>query len=386
MDNVERRFSFGLYASGIAHVVLIAWLLLGWGLTAEPLPFEVTEVSVVSGEEYAQLVAATTPQPSTTEPVAPDPPAAEIAPAPDAALAEPPPDQAAPEAPPPATEEAPPDAPPPVDPPAEIIEEAPTQPPQPLEQAPPDPTLELAVRPQPRPVDRVAPEAVQPPPPDVAVSEVVQEALVPDETAPPADVVDPPVEAAAPEAAATEIVTEAEEPATAPTTAIRPPSRPERVAVAEVPVEDPAVETAVTEATAPEATAAEKDAVAAALAAALAGAVSEPAAAEGPPMTGSERDAFRVAVSSCWNVDVGSEAANVTVTVGFELGRDGKVAGDVRQIGGSGGSDAAIQTAFGAARRAILRCQQDGFQLPEDKYDQWREVEMTFDPNGMRLR
>ena len=103
-------------------------------------------------------------------------------------------------------------------------------------------------------------------------------------------------------------------------------------------------------------------------------------------MTGSERDAFRVAVSSCWNVDVGSEAANVTVTVGFELGRDGKVQGDVRQIGGSGGSDAAISTAYNAARRAILRCQREGFQLPADKYDQWQSVEMTFDPNGMRLR
>ena len=392
VNDVNSRFSFGLYASGIAHVVLIAWLLLGWGLTAEPLPFDVTNVSVVSGEEYAQLVAATTPQPSTTEPVAPDPPAAEIAPAPDAALAEPPPDQVAPDAPPPATEEAPPDAPPPVDPPAEIIEEAPTQPPQPLEQAPPDPTLELAIRPQPRPVDRVAPQAVVPPPPDVAVAEVPQEAVVPDETAPPAEVVDPPVEEAAPEAAATEIVTEADEPATAPTTALRPPARPERVAAAEVPVEDPVADPVadapVIEVPAdelPVSTAADDAAVAAALEAALSG-VAEPAAAEGPPMTGSERDAFRVAVSSCWNVDVGSEAANVTVTVGFELGRDGKVAGDVRQIGGSGGSDAAIQTAFGAARRAILRCQQDGFQLPEDKYDQWREVEMTFDPNGMRLR
>ena len=90
-------------------------------------------------------------------------------------------------------------------------------------------------------------------------------------------------------------------------------------------------------------------------------------------------------IRACWMVDPGSEAAHVTVTVGFELGRDGKAQGEVRQIGGSGGSDAAINTAFGAARRAILRCQQDGFRLPADKYDQWQSVEMTFDPNGMRL-
>lgn len=385
---MERRFSFGTYTSGIAHVVLIAWLLLGWGLTSEPLPFEVTNVSVVSGEEYDQLVAATTPQPSTDTPVAPDAPATDVAPVPDAPVVEPPPDQATPETPPPDTAEAPPpDAPPPVEPPAQLIEEAPTQPPQPLDQATPDPTLPQAIRPVPRPIDRVAPEAVAPPPEDVAVADVVQEAVIPDEAATPAEVIEPPVEQAAPEEAATEIVTEAEQPASAPTTALRPPVRPERVvAAAEPVVEEPAVVSAVEEATrAPDATAAEDAAVAAALEAALAG-TAEPAAAEGPPMTGSERDAFRVAVSSCWNVDVGSEAANVTVTVGFELGRDGVVVGDVRRIGGSGGSDAAIQTAFGAARRAILRCQSDGFQLPEDKYDQWREVEMTFDPNGMRLR
>ncbi len=391
MENAERRFSFGTYASGIAHVVLIGWLLLGWGLTSDPLPFEVTNVSVVSGAEYDQLVAATTPQPSTDTPVAPDAPATDTPPAPDAPLVEPPPDQVTPETPPPDTAEAPPpDALPPVEPPAEVTEVAPDQPPQPLEQATPDPTLDVAVLPQARPADRVAPEAVQPPPEDVPVADVPLDAVVPDETAPPAEVIEPPVEAAAPEEATTEIVPPEVQPATAPEVALRPPVRPNRVAPApetpaETPAEDPVVATAETPT--PDTSAADDAAVQAALEAALAGTTStEPAAAQGPPMTGSERDAFRVAVSSCWNVDVGSEAANVTVTVGFELGRDGKVLGDVRQIGGSGGSDAAINTAFGAARRAILRCQQDGFQLPADKYEQWREVEMTFDPNGMRLR
>ncbi|MDO7707324.1 MAG: energy transducer TonB, partial [Loktanella sp.] len=44
------------------------------------------------------------------------------------------------------------------------------------------------------------------------------------------------------------------------------------------------------------------------------------------------------------------------------------------------------EIAFQAARRAILRCQSGGYQLPADKYDQWKEVEITFDPSGMRLR
>ena len=42
--------------------------------------------------------------------------------------------------------------------------------------------------------------------------------------------------------------------------------------------------------------------------------------------------------------------------------------------------------AFGAARRAILLCQKDGFPLPAEKYGQWQEIEMTFNPERMRIR
>ena len=38
------------------------------------------------------------------------------------------------------------------------------------------------------------------------------------------------------------------------------------------------------------------------------------------------------------------------------------------------------------ARRAILRCQRGGFPLPVEKYAQWQQIEMTFNPEGMRLR
>ena len=93
-----------------------------------------------------------------------------------------------------------------------------------------------------------------------------------------------------------------------------------------------------------------------------------------------------MAVNRCWNVDPGSQAARVTMTVGFSLDQGGRVSGDVRQVAASGGDDAATRIAFDAARRAILRCQGDGFPLPAEKYSEWREVEITFDPSGMRLR
>lgn len=105
----------------------------------------------------------------------------------------------------------------------------------------------------------------------------------------------------------------------------------------------------------------------------------------GPPMTGPERENFRMAVNRCWNVDPGSVAARVTVEVGFTLTREGHVSGEPRLLSSSGDA-AATATAFEAARRAILRCQRGGYQLPPEKFEQWREITMTFDVNGLRLR
>jgi len=200
-------------------------------------------------------------------------------------------------------------------------------------------------------------------------------------------VVEPAVEETAPEETATEIAIADEVPSGAPKSSPRPPARPNRPApAAETPAETPAPAPQTESQTATASSDNVNDAaVEAALADALA-AASAPNVAAGPPMTGSEREGFRVAVNACWNVDPGSQAARVTMTVGFVLDQSGKVVGDVRQISAAGGDAGSTEIAFQAARRAILRCQSGGYQLPADKYDQWKEVEITFDPSGMRLR
>jgi hypothetical protein len=94
-------------------------------------------------------------------------------------------------------------------------------------------------------------------------------------------------------------------------------------------------------------------------------------------------------VQDCWVVDVGSQAANVTVTLSMQMDRNGHVvASSLRLLSSSGGSGAAVETAFQAARRAVLRCDQmkGGYDLPIEKYDRWKEIEMTFNPEMMRLR
>ncbi len=107
-------------------------------------------------------------------------------------------------------------------------------------------------------------------------------------------------------------------------------------------------------------------------------------------MTGSEKDGFGVSVQSCWNVGALSTAASeVSITVGFELDRSKKVVGNVvTLISGQDGDDRAIQNAYDVARRAILQCQtrNGGFNLPDDKFDRWQQVELTFDPTGLRAR
>jgi hypothetical protein len=194
------------------------------------------------------------------------------------------------------------------------------------------------------------------------------------------DVAETQQEETAPPETAPEIVTEAEEPAatSAPSRSLRPKARPQRVATAQPqtpptpdPTPEPVDETA--------------DAIADALAAALSGA-GDPAPS-GPPLTGGERDALRLAVQQCWQVDVGSQSANVTVVVGMDMEPDGRVvSSSLRLIESSGGTGPAVEAAYQAARRAILICGSQGYDLPADKYDHWREIEMVFNPSEMRLR
>ena len=107
----------------------------------------------------------------------------------------------------------------------------------------------------------------------------------------------------------------------------------------------------------------------------------------GPPLSGGEMHAFRNQVANCWSVNVGSRAANVSVTIAMEMQPDGKVvASSLEMTGFEGGNQSDASVAFQAARRAILRCQKNGYDLPKEKYARWKNMEITFDPNSMRKR
>ena len=201
--------------------------------------------------------------------------------------------------------------------------------------------------PAPAPAPRVAPEAVQAPEPDVQIADVEEPPIVPDEAAlEPA--LEEPVQEAAPEEAATEIVTEADVPSGVVEVSARPAARPNRPTPEPAPEEEPAPQTADV---------GEQSGVDAAVAAAIAsagGVAESPAVQQGPPLTGSEPDSFRIAVNACWNVDPGSEAARATVVVAFGMTEAGRVDGDVRLVSATGGSDGRIAWPLADSRQVKL--------------------------------
>ena len=363
----------GQIISGAGHVGLIGWAFLAGVFTSEPLPFEVTEVTAISAEDYNAILAAQRAPETATDLVLPEPPQAEDS-TPDLGSAT---DQSPEQAQPEAAGAADPDALPDViepEPPADtqVTDEVPelTQPRDDVAVLVP----EISTRPQERPANRVAPEPMAQPEPDVRIDDITQPETVPDEA--PAEP-QPETEATAQEEAATEIVTEAEEPArAAPSNSLRPKSRPQRQAATEP-----------KKTTAPEANT--QSAIEAALAEAGGGAEDPaPSAPSGPPLTRGEKDALRVAVQKCWNVgSLSSEALQTTVTIAVSMREDGKpIAGTIRQLSASGGSGGAAKQAYEAARRAIIRCGARGYDLPRDKYDRWRDIEITFNPEKMRIK
>lgn len=372
--------SVGTYLSGTGHAALVVWMVVGWGMSSEPLPFEVTEVSVVSGADFAAMTQGVQPDQPPSDPAEIEQPVVEDV-TPPAPEVETPPEVSEPPQPvePPAPE-TPPEAPDLTVPETVVTDVAPDIPETPTIVAPP-PSAEIgsSTRPVPRPATRVAPEIVAPPEPDVTIAPEVAQAPTEPTDAPVEDIVEPDEETTALDVAADQIVTEAEEPAFAPEISSRPQTRPQRsTPVAETPSEDAV------------------DPVAAALAAAGATetATPEPSTTPTPGLSGGQlsdgdKSGFLRQVGNCWNTGTLSTGAQSTIIdMVFDMTPDGRpVTASIQLDGFSGGNADDAQAAFDTARRALLRCSGDtGYDLPRDQYEQWQRVILTVDPTAMRQR
>jgi hypothetical protein len=95
-------------------------------------------------------------------------------------------------------------------------------------------------------------------------------------------------------------------------------------------------------------------------------------------LTQGEIDAIRRQIERCWNVPVGVRGIEtMQVRLRIAMNRDGSVA----RVGIEDQARMAVDPAFRvvaeSAQRAVLSCR---LTLPPDKYEQWREMVMTFHP------
>ena len=106
----------------------------------------------------------------------------------------------------------------------------------------------------------------------------------------------------------------------------------------------------------------------------------------GLPMSMTELDAIRSQIAKCWNVPAGAKDAHeLRVTVRVQLALDGSVT--LVEIGSDSKSrynsgDTFYRAAVDSAMRAVRQCSPLK-NLPADKYQTWRDMEMTFDPKEM---
>ncbi|MDE2110950.1 MAG: hypothetical protein KGJ79_07395 [Alphaproteobacteria bacterium] len=96
-------------------------------------------------------------------------------------------------------------------------------------------------------------------------------------------------------------------------------------------------------------------------------------------------DALRNQISQCWSPPVGAPHPE-TLIVEFELflNRDGSVAQPPQLTANSGAAVASnpyMRAAADAARRAIYTC--EPYKLPADRYSQWHDITLVFDPRMM---
>ena len=389
-----RQVSTGTILSGIGHAVLILWVILGdWLFAAQDTPeIAVTTMTMMTSAEFDAMKAAVASPPrpqakpqletppqevAPPEPVVPDVPAPEPQPEPDPQPAPDPAPEVLPE-PDPAAE------PQPIEVPEPIAPSAPEE--QIL------PSVSPEVQPEAQAADIVSPEPTPQPEPDVETSTDPTQATSDVPTEDPVEVPEDTNETVAVETGDV-IKTEANQDQTDALglqTSLRPksrPARPEPDAVAEDPPPEPATEdTAQTDADVQDA-----------LEAALNEVVEEPAAdsgseavaspAGGDPMSEGEIGDFRRAIGNKWNLGSAStDALRTTIVIRVTFGPDAAPQG-FELIESDGPSAAATQTAFEAARRAIIRASGDGgIPLPPEKYETWKVLELEFNPTGMRLR
>lgn len=96
-------------------------------------------------------------------------------------------------------------------------------------------------------------------------------------------------------------------------------------------------------------------------------------------------DIISTCLETFWNVDPSKDFKKVTVS--FELDRNVKLKSPIELISNENGPAQIIKDSFENAKRTIAKClHYGGLNLPNDSFDEWRRIAVTFDPSLTRQR
>lgn len=378
--------SIGTYISVTMHASMVGWLLLNGNFESNPREISVTEVSLVSAEMFDIALNNTPPEiEASIETAVAQPPVEEIAPKlsikPDAPVM----DREQPVMVSPQDDKTPPQISEQPEPLEDLVVILPSELISPTVSPTSPDVLAISLKPKPRQSNRITSKTVAPSEPEVDIGDFTRDAVSPQEML---SSEKKPQTATAPEASTSEIITEAEKPSKLPRVAVLAPEQSVRPKRRSIKIKLDKEQPKQTEQTI--------DPLAAALNEALTGSTNE---SESEASTESQKSVIealapgtirgmQLAISPCWNLGASSSAAlSTTVVVGMELSIEGKpLASSIYLVGYEGGDDASAQRAFETAQRAINDCGAKGFELPADKYSAWKKVEITFNPERMRVR
>ena len=103
--------------------------------------------------------------------------------------------------------------------------------------------------------------------------------------------------------------------------------------------------------------------------------------AQGAQLSQSEIDALRARISSCWSPPPGVDAnSKLYVVLRVLFKQDGSLGHEPVVVEGS--ASALGPALADSARRALLSCQPFTMLKPEH-YDQWKDLELKFDPHEL---
>ncbi|GHT88440.1 hypothetical protein FACS1894113_0870 [Alphaproteobacteria bacterium] len=104
----------------------------------------------------------------------------------------------------------------------------------------------------------------------------------------------------------------------------------------------------------------------------------------GEVMTATQIDLLRQAIKKCWHFPAGlRNAEDLVVDIKMELDKDGRVKKAEIMNASKMNSDPDFKIAAENAYRAVLDPKCNPLPLPKDKYEEWKELELSFNPKDM---